>query len=268
MTIATLSTPSSLQAAGTFVPWWLAEAFRREPLFAGAALVLAVAMLPTLLALGIDARTFQGENIWIKPLKFELSLGLYLATLAWFAGWLPRGMTDTVWYKVYAAIVVFCIIAEMLWVGGAAALGTASHFNTQTPGLYGLMGILAVTLTTASLVYGIAIWRDGTSNLDPIFRASVISGLILTFFSTVVVAGYMASTPGHTAGAAGDLRIPHFFATHAMHVLPAFGFIASLLLPRLVGVIAVILASGAYVGVIAVTFIQARRGLSIWYGSI
>jgi hypothetical protein len=28
---------------------------------------------------------------------------------------------------------VFAVIAEALWIGGAAALGTGSHFNESTP---------------------------------------------------------------------------------------------------------------------------------------
>ena len=35
------------------------------------------------------------------------------------------------------------------------------------------MGVLAVVLTSAALVYGIAILRDRNSRLDPVFRLSV-----------------------------------------------------------------------------------------------
>src|SRR5262249_26054381 len=61
------------------------------------------------------------------------------------------------------------------------------------------------------------------------------------------VAGDMAKSGGHFVGSGsttspgaplmgwardhGDLRVPHFFATHAMHFIPAFGFLAPLPLP-------------------------------------
>src|SRR5262249_17865462 len=76
---------------------------------------------------------------------------------------------------------------------------------------------------------------------DPAFRLSVGLGLVLTFFLTVAVAGYMVNNGGHFVGSQstvapgaplmgwardrGDLRVAHFFATHAMHFVPAFGFV-------------------------------------------
>ena len=56
--------------------------FAREPIFAGTALMMLALMPPTLLAMALDARTLDGVNVWIKPLKFEIALELYLGTLA------------------------------------------------------------------------------------------------------------------------------------------------------------------------------------------
>src|SRR5688500_15936339 len=230
---------------------FMTELFRRHPLFAGAALCLMVLMAPTLVAMALDQRTFLDINVWIKPFKFQVALAIYLATLAWFAGWLPARVVASRWHRIFSIIVVLAIGAETVWTLGARALGVASHFNDSSPlaiGLYALMGVLAVVLTSASLVYGVAILRDRNSRLDPAFRMSVGIGLIATFVLTVVVAGYMSGTGSHFVGGAhsdagglspmgwardgGDLRVAHFFATHAMHVIPVFGFIASRVLPR------------------------------------
>jgi hypothetical protein len=250
--------------------------FSREPLFAGAALCLAISMVPTAFAMLIDPRTFQGINIWIKPLKFEFALSVYLATLAWFAGWLPRGTLTSVWYRGFAAMVVFAIAAEMIWVGGAAALGVGSHFNTSIRGLYPLMGVFAVVLTSASLVYGVLIWRDTESRLDPVFRLSVTVGLILTFVLTLIAATALSSQPSHFIGTSasdasgfpvmgwsrtgGDLRVAHFIATHAMHAIPVIGLAASLLLTKSIGRVAVIAASIIYAVFAGITFVQALQG--------
>jgi len=222
--------------------------FDAEPVFAGAGLLIALSLAVTLAAMTIDSRLFQGEAIWIKPVKFQVALAIYLLSLAFFARWLPAGMTATRGYRAYAGFVVFACVAELAWVGGAAMSGIGSHFNIASPlmaRLYSLMGVLAVSLTSASLVYGVAIWRSREPDARPALRLSVALGLVLTFVLTVPIAGTMASMPGHfvgqpVTGAAvplmgwsrevGDLRLPHFFATHAMHFLPLAGLAATRLL--------------------------------------
>ena len=256
-----------------------AELFRRHPLFAGGALCLVGLMAPTLFAMALDQRTFLDINVWTKPFKFQVALATYLATLEWFAGWLPMSVVASRRHRIFSTIVVLAVGAEVAWILGAAALGTASHFNDGSPvgiGLYALMGVLAVVLTSASLVYGVAILRDRRSRLDPVFRLSVGIGLIATFVLTVVVAGTMSNTGSHFVGGAhsdagglspmgwardgGDLRVAHFFATHAMHFIPVFGLIASRMLPASQGRAAVITFAGLLVGLVGYTFVEALSG--------
>lgn len=251
MNTAALAARPHARSAG---PEILREFFRREPGFAAAALLLALSIPPTLAAMALDPRTLHGVDIWEKVVKFELALAVYCATLAWFAGWLPAGMTQSRGYRIYRNVVLAAIAAEMAWIGGAAANGVASHFNVSTPlmaALYPVMGLIAITLTSASLVYGLALRRDRASPLDGTFRLSLWLGLVMTFALTVLVAGYMASQPGHLVGGnasdaeaaalmgwardGGDLRVAHFFATHAMHFLPAFGFAASRMAGEIAG---------------------------------
>ena len=257
----------------------LDEFFRREPLFSRAAVCLAALALPTGLAILIDERTLLGSNVWVKPLKFELALAIYLGTLAWLAGWLPTDVVRSRRYRAFSVAVVVAIAAEMTWIGGAAALGVPSHFNTASPSMrfiYGLMGALAVLLTSSALVYGLIILGDRASRIEPTLRMSTGVGLILAFTLTVVVAGYMASRAGHGVGSSsthhrgpgllgwspdsGDLRVAHFFATHAMHVLPAFGFLAGRLLAPRTACRAAISAAALYVAFVAWTFAEAVAG--------
>ncbi|MBU0798410.1 MAG: hypothetical protein KJ825_14350, partial [Alphaproteobacteria bacterium] len=156
--------------------------FGAERLFAATALVLLLMIPSTLLAMAFDGRTLLGENLWIKPLKFEMSLTVYFFTLAFFARWLPAGMTQTRWYRLFAGGVVLSTALEMIWIVAAAAHGVPSHFNQDIPfmaAIYPLMGVLATYLVSSSLIYGLAIRRAG--GLEPAFRFSVIWGLILTF---------------------------------------------------------------------------------------
>ncbi len=262
------------------LPRLLTEFFRREPVFAGIAVCLTVLMLPTLVAVGLDTRTLIDVNVWDKPLKFEVALIVYTLTLAWYAGWLPRGTTERRWYRAFAGAVAFCIAAEMTWLIGAAAKGAPSHFNTTDPflsAIYPVMGLLAVGLTSATLVYGVLILRDRSGRLAPAFRLAAGLGLVLTFMLTVIVAGYMASGAGHFVGGnlsdgegapimgwacgGGDLRVAHFFATYAMQLIPALGFVASRMLNEGAARRAVLGSVALFVAFVGYCFIEALAGL-------
>ena len=123
---------------------------------------------------------------------------------------------------------------------------------------------------------GIVILRHGESGLDSTFRLSVGIGLLLTFILTVIVAGYMANGPSHLVGGnesdaegaplmgwardGGDLRVAHFFATHSMHFIPAFGFAASMLLPPYAGRMAVLAFSVVFTALVGYAFAEALMG--------
>jgi hypothetical protein len=216
---------------------------RPLPPFAALAVLIALAALPLMLAAALDTRQFGAEGVWVKPLKFHAALALYLGTLAVFARWLPPGLTDSRWWRAYAALVALCVIAELVWIGGAASLGVASHFNATSAfwaATYSLMGLAAVILTWAAAVMGVALWRAGT--LPVLWREALGLGLILTFVLTVITAGTMAGGTGHHVGVpvtgarvplmgwsreVGDLRLAHFLATHALHAVPLAGFTGS-----------------------------------------
>lgn len=261
----------------------LARMWADAPAFAAMALFLAICLVPLAAAMALDARLFQGESPWLKPVKFHLALSIYLITLAFFTRYMSAATRARWPWRAFAATVAFAILAEVAWLSSAAMLNTASHFNTEIPvftAIYPLMGVFAVLLTSASLVMGVIIWRNGQTGLDPAIQLSIALGLILTFAATVAVAGAMASGPGHFVGTstrqmailgwsrdAGDLRVAHFLATHALHGIPLVSLIAARTLPALARPL-VIAATLAYAALIAVTFAQARAGLPFlpWLG--
>jgi hypothetical protein len=57
----------------------------------------------------------------------------------------------------------------------------------------------------------------------------------------------------------GDLRVAHFFATHAMHVVPLCALICMSIVGREART-PVHVISLAYVGLVALTFVQALMG--------
>ena len=262
----------------------LERMYRDEPVFTVGGLVLLALMLPMALALALDDRLFQGIDVWDKPLKFAFALATYLLTLAFYARWLPAGMTARPAYRVYSGLVMAAIVAEMTWISGAATFGTGSHFNEATPTLmrlYALMGILAVLLTSATAVYAVGIARNRGFRAGPAARAALVAGLGLAFPLTLLCAGILAQNGGHWVGGTaddagglalmgwsrdgGDLRVPHFFATHAMHFVPAFGLVSMALfgpgrrLP-------VLIFGAAYAGFVLWALMQALAGQPFPFG--
>lgn len=199
-------------------------------------LFVALAALPLMAAYALDPRLYQGDAIWLKPLKFHLALTVYTGTLVLYAMLLPEGTFSSRRWQAYIGIVSLAILAELVWIGAAAALGTGSHFNVTGiwSALYSLMGLAAVILTSPTLVMAPAFWRQRS---DPLLL-SIAVGLALTFVLTVSIAGTMANLMSHHVGTpvtgakvpvmgwsleVGDLRLPHFLATHAMHFVPLAG---------------------------------------------
>ncbi len=241
------------------------------PAYAATALVVTLAMAPILAAMALDPRQFHGESVWLKPLKFHIALAIYLATLAFYARWVPPAARASRFWRWHVRAVIPAVLAELLWIGAAAAVGTASHFNTAPPwrSVYPVMGLLAVTLTSATLVMGLALRK---ADLPAGFRLSLVAGLGLTFVLTLVTAGTMAQYPGHfigvpVTGAAlpvfgwsrevGDLRVAHFFATHALHGVPLVGW----LLPE--RTLPVVVASVLYTALVVGLFAQALSGIPV-----
>lgn len=239
------------------------------PILTALTVLIGLAALPIMAAMLLDDRIFQGENIWLKPFKFHVALFIYTGTLAYFARFLPAGALLTRRWQIYQRVVTAAILAELLWIGGAAALGTGSHFNNSTPFwsvAYGLMGVAAVTLTSISFAMGWVFWKNRQSTLNLSFAL----GLMLTFILTIIAAATMSSGTGHHVGIpvtdaslpilgwsreVGDLRTPHFFATHALHAIP----LASLTGSRAL----VWTAAAAYTAFVLGTFVQALMGIPL-----
>lgn len=247
-------------------PWW------------DTAVIFAALVPVTFGAYLIDERVLNGISVWIKPLKFQASVALHLATLAVLAHLLSQSRRRSRAFSVVVATSTTAALFEIAWITFQAARGRASHFNDQTvveAGMYVLMGIGAVLLVVAPLIMGIWLLREPQRRPgpDPLHLAAVL-GLVLSAVFTLVVAGYMSTHGGHWVGDVatdasglpvfgwsrnvGDLRVAHFFATHAMQLLPLAGFVL-----RNTGALGchwVRIGSAAYIVFTAAVFVQALLG--------
>lgn len=248
-----------------------------EPALTILGLLLLVLLAPTIFAGLVDGRMTNDVTVWSKPVKFQVALAVYVLTLAVFARWLPADTQRKRWYRIYIGAVIGAILLEMIWLMGAAANGVPAHFNKTPVGeaIYMSMGGLAVLLTSASAVYAWQIARNGQTELPPVVKESIVVGLALVLPLTVITAGTMSAFDGHWVGGVrsdaaglaifgwardgGDLRVAHFFSTHAMHFLPVAG-LASLAIFGREERRPIRIATLLFLALVAFTFAQALSG--------
>jgi len=250
----------------------VAEATRRTLLF-GLAIQFGL-LAPSLLALGLDDRMLHEATVWAKPIKFQSSLVLLLGTLALLVPLAEptRGLARA------ALVVVTASTLEIAYITLQAARGRASHYNDQTSieaTMYTLMGVVVLVMVITVGWIGFRIWRSPARPGGEGLRLGAAIGLMLGAALTLVTAGVLAQGDGHwiegtssDAGGlplfgwsrtGGDLRVPHFFATHIMQALPLVGFVADRLAPARATAL-VWIGAGVSVLVVATTFLQALAG--------
>jgi hypothetical protein len=271
----------------------LREWHRPLTLFAAAAGVLAVLFC---VGLVVDGRTVLGEPVWLKPLKFAVSFGLYTATLAWMFALFPR-WRRTLW-TLGTAVTAACVL-ETVIITYQAARGQRSHFNYTTPmdaQLQELMGMGAVVLLLGTLAIGaLLVWQRRVDRpMSWAIRIGVlvsVAGMAIGPLMTqptpdqeaVLETGAEAHTVGaHTVDApdggpglpvtswsteGGDLRIAHFVGLHGLQALPLLALGLGAAAPRVrllrgegTRTALVAVAGAGYTGAVALLAWQALRG--------
>jgi uncharacterized membrane protein (DUF441 family) len=221
-----------------------------------AAAICFALLLPTAVIALVDTRSLDGAGIWAKPLKFQVSFGLHLLTVVVLLPLMAGDVRRRAITRVPVGLLTVGALLEVLYVTLQAARGRRSHFNLETSLesllYYGVMGGAAVAIVVATAWLGGLIWRHPASRQRPGLVLGAGLGLVLGSAVTVLVTAPLAAGaidgPGHWVGGlrsdahglplvgwsttGGDLRVPHFFATHLMEVLPVAGWIGDRLLPR------------------------------------
>jgi len=248
-----------------------------------AALGIQVAFLiPSFAAYLIDERLLNGISVWSKPMKFQSSLIVLIGTLLLLVPTLRVEALTSRLARGTALTVAVSATLEIAYLTLQAARGRASHFNESTQleaTLYKVMGIGAVALVVCSFIFGWMIWRQSRTEVGIGLRTGAAWGLMMSAVLTLITASVLSSGaidgPGHWVGGiktdagglflvgwsrtGGDLRVPHFFATHIMQALPLLGLTLDRLRPE-------IARTGIWVGallstaIVAATFVQALSG--------
>lgn len=214
----------------------------RERLLLGIAAVHALCFLVLVAAAQFDQIQILGISRWIKPAKFAISIALYTSTMAFLFAPLADGSRAI---PVARWMIAMTMIAEFALILMQSFRGVPSHFNNSTPfdrAVFGMMGaLIALNTLAVALVLRDYIFRP--PYLHPALLSGIRSGLAI-FIAGSLQGFLMVSRGAHTVGAPdggpglpflnwsathGDLRIPHFFALHALQALP----LLALLLPSL-----------------------------------
>ncbi|MFT6879374.1 MAG: hypothetical protein ACI9QN_001611 [Arcticibacterium sp.] len=235
-----------------------------------AAVLACYAMVNTVKVLGI--------NSMLKPIKFALSTSFYAWSMAYLLFYL-NNQRAVKWYSILALVTMFF---ENGIITIQALLGKRSHFNVDdTLGevLYGIMGVMIVWLTTATLVIAIRFIRQKTYRVNKTIALSIKLGLIL-FVVFSFFGGYLSAVNSHNVGGEmgkeglffldwshlfGDLRVGHFFGIHSLQAIPLFGFfISSKSLARSDTKLMVWLFTLTYTSFVCFTIWQALNGKSLF----
>ena len=254
------------------------------PLVVCAAASLAFAV-GTAVGVSVDPRTLDGVPVWLKPLKFGLSNGVFAVTLAWMLAALgdrPRFVRRVGWG------VALVLTLENVLIAAQAARGVHSHFNATThldAAIVTMMGAAIVAAMVLCVAVARALFRAPAADLS---RRAARLGLVIAIGGASV--GGLMGVPtrdqlarlrdgavlgGHTVGARdggpglpvtnwsrshGDLRVPHFVGLHAMQVLPLLGWaIARRRRPAGRQIALVRGAASAYASLVGVLLWQALR---------
>lgn len=205
--------------------------------------ILTVVAIPLLF---LDQRELSGSYLWIKPIKFSVSIGIYSLTLLWMLPFFEGN--KSIISKISWTIIITGLI-EIIAIFGQAVRGEQSHFNVSSSFnafLFSLMGISIGIFWIMHLLLCFQLLRQ--KSLHPFLRESLLWGLFISAYGMII--GFFMTTPrpeqlelmkqgilqtsgGHTFGAAdggpgiallgwstiaGDLRVAHFFGMHALQI--------------------------------------------------
>ena len=215
---------------------FLEELYRRNRLLAVIGWLHVGLFAAAFVAALFDRTEVMGINAWIKPMKFMLSLAIYLWTIAWFSDYIRK---PRIAVSLVSVVIACVIIVESACILVQAARGTTSHFNTATDfdaSVFSTMGLM-IGIDMLMTIVILALFFKPSKTLHPVYLWSIRLGIV-TFLAGGTIGGMMIGNNAHTVGApdggpglpilnwsteAGDLRIAHGLALHGLQIIPLAG---------------------------------------------
>lgn len=222
---------------------------RADPLLGGVAIGHALVAIACALWLTEAATPILGVHPASKPLKFGISLALFLATVSLL---LPSLSASAATRRALAVVVASASTTEMMAIALQAVRGRRSHFNREQPldaAIVTVMMIGIACIAGAMLCFALLatardlrLWRLGITGEGATLVTLAVRAALWLFLTAIVSGAMMGGRSQHTVGAPdggaglavlnwsrdhGDLRVSHFFALHALQILPATALVVS-----------------------------------------
>ncbi len=242
------------------------------------------------LGLVADTRILDDVPLWLKPLKFSLSLGIMAVTLAALATLIPASRK----MKVLMVVCSIMLAIELVFICVQAVRGVHSHFNVSSAlnaAVFSTMGVSIGTFWVCLMVLWVWLWRAALA--DAALKVAVLWGLgvgILAMGNGWNMVGptseqrqemrqdrwdYKAGShaigfevPGKRipivgwSRTAGDLRVAHFIGMHALQLLPLLALaLAAVGMPLCKRVLLTHITGMLLLAVVIGTWLQALAGM-------
>jgi hypothetical protein len=211
---------------------FIAHLRKGNPLLYYAGLVNLILFICCLTLFFLDDRQLMGINVWIKPMKFTLSVSIYLWTFAW----LLQYLTDKRKVRFISIGIFLTMAVEIFLILTQATRGVQSHFNVHTAldgMIFATMGIL-IAINSLLNLYVLILFFTKEVSLEPTTLMAWRMGLFFLFLAGISGA-LMSQHLAHTYGApdggdglpflnwsttAGDMRVAHFITMHGLQFFP------------------------------------------------
>jgi hypothetical protein len=239
-------------------------------------------------ALPFDHRKILGLNPWVKPIKFEISVIIFLLTMAALlaalgrTGQWARSRRWMAWGFGVAMIVENTIIATQSLRGVRSHMNIATVFDGAAFGTMGVFIALNTVLVGILLVLYLRTGAGEGTGLPMAVTWGIGLGLAMLLAGSFEGIFMIVRYWGHTVGAKdggpglpfvnwstqhGDLRVAHFFALHALQAFVLAGWaMTKVPVKAWVQTAATAGFAAVYSGVVWILFEQAIKGETFWAG--
>ena len=249
---------------------------KESPILFTIAMFHFVLALICVIGLMVDDRMLMGVNVWLKPLKFTISGGIYILTVGFLTTLYPFSRRKK---NILNNILSWSLLFEILIIFYQASRGVLSHYNQSSVFdalLFAAMGLL-IGIVVLLMVFFIIETIRLRLNTPRSVQWAILIGWLVVFFGSWV-GGQMIGQRAHNVGIpdggegllllnwstiAGDLRVAHFFGLHGIQLIPLFALFLynKWKVPNKTQSLVVILFGLVYASWIAFTFYQAKQGL-------
>jgi hypothetical protein len=237
-------------------------------------LAASVAVLAGVMLSGGQA---LATSAWIKPIKFSVSFASFVWTMSLFLSVLDLPYWQQ---KLARYAIVGSVTLEMasLIVQAWRSIHVGMPTKIDIMAAQATSAMISVVTVVSIWVMAMFLWSPQRVRLTDKAQILAIRVSMAIFLVGNAIGGYMLARGSHTVGAAdashglpflnwstvaGDLRIAHFIALHAIQIIPLFTWLLWQMTPRpalkyrkrMVLILSTVVAL-----TVAATFIQAAMG--------